>query len=326
MLSMCPRIVSLVLLTLQVTVGPSGQAFAAPQSDIVVDAVVATVDDKPITLSELRSRLVPPRHLSLAEAKRDQEALKTLDALILEKLIEQEAAAKRISATDADIEEYLNEVAKRNTLSKAEFEKALLAEGRSLSGYKQQVRLDILKTRLISSMARGGVSVSDAEVDEYVRSHSETNQTGESVKLRQIFISSFGRDATTLEARATEVSQALEAGDGFAEIAQRFSEGPHASEGGLIGVVATSDLSESVANTVASLDEGEWSTPVESDGGLQIFFVEQRFENSDDQEENQNEELRNEARQSLQQQKSQEKLSSFFSSELYKNHAVDKKL
>jgi parvulin-like peptidyl-prolyl isomerase len=129
-----------------------------------------------------------------------------------------------------------------------------------------------------------------------------------------------------MDARAAEVLQALEAGEGFAEVAQRFSEGPHASDGGLIGVVATSDLSESVASAVAPLDEGEWSTPIESDGGRQIFFVEKRFEESGDDEDNHNEALRSEARQSLQQQKSQDKLSSFFSSELYKNHAVDKKL
>jgi peptidyl-prolyl cis-trans isomerase SurA len=319
-------ILSLVLLALPLTQGLSSSASASPPQEVIVDAVVATVDDKPITLSELRGRLVPPRQLSLTEAGKDQDALKALDALIFERLIEEEATAKRISATDSDIEEYLNEVAKRNGLSRSEFEKALLADGRTLSAYKQQVRLDILRTRLASSMTRGGVSISDAEVDEYIRNHSEIIQSEGTVKLRQIVISSFGRDPTTLRARTSEIFQALEGGEKFADLATRFSEGPQASDGGLIGVVAEKDLSEDISSAIASLNTGEWSAPLETEAGVQIFFIEQRFKGSEEGETDDSDALRNEVRQSLQQQKSQEKLSSFFSGELYKNHAVDKKL
>jgi peptidyl-prolyl cis-trans isomerase SurA len=314
------------LLVLPLILGQAVPAFAAPQAEVVIDAVVATVDDKPITLSELSGRLVPPRKLSLAEASKDEEALKALDALIFEKLIEEEAVAKRITTSESDIEDYLNEVASRNGLSRKDFEKALLAEGRTLAAYKQQVRLDILRTRLASSMTRGGVSISDKEVEEYIESHPELAQSGETVKIRQILISSFGRDATALKARTAEIVQALDDGEKFADVATRFSEGPHASDGGLIGVVAAKDLSGDISSAVSSLDPGEWSSPLESEAGIQIFYVEQRFGGSEEGEDVASDAVREEVRQSLQQQKSQEKLSSFFSNELYKNHSVDKKL
>jgi peptidyl-prolyl cis-trans isomerase SurA len=320
------RILILLLVGFPLTLGPFSGALAVPQEEIVVDAVVATVDDKPITLSELSARLVPPKKLSMSEARGNQEVLKTLDALIFEKLIEEEATSKRISANDSDIEEYLNEVAKRNGLSGNDFEKALASEGRSLAAYKQQVRLDILRTRLASSMTRGGVSISDAEVDEYISNNPEMLQAGETVKLRQIVISSFGRDEKALQSRTAEALAALEGGEKFADVASRFSEGPHASDGGLIGVVAEKDLSADITSAISSVDEGEWTSPLASESGVQIFFVEQRFEGSEGSEEGGNDVIRNEVRQSLQQQKSQEKLSSFFSTELYKNHAVDKKL
>jgi peptidyl-prolyl cis-trans isomerase SurA len=246
--------------------------------------------------------------------------------LIFEKLIEEEAVTKRITTTDSDIEDYLNEVASRNGLSRKDFEKALAAEGRTLEAYKQQVRLDILRTRLASAMTRGGVSISDKEVDEYIESHPELLQSGETVKLRQIVVSSSGRDSTALEARSAEILKALDDGEKFADVASRFSEGPHASDGGLIGIVAAKDLSEDISSAISSLDPGEWSSPVESEAGIQIFFVEQRFDGSEEGENSASDAVREEVRQSLQQQKSQEKLSSFFSNELYKNHAVDKKL
>jgi peptidyl-prolyl cis-trans isomerase SurA len=320
------HILCLLLVTPLLIQGVGSLAFASPQGDVVIDAVVATVDDKPITLSELSARLAPPRKLSLTEAARDAEALKALDALIFEKLIEEEAVTKRITTTDSDIEDYLNEVASRNGLSRKDFEKALAAEGRTLEAYKQQVRLDILRTRLASAMTRGGVSISDKEVDEYIESHPELLQSGETVKLRQIVVSSSGRDSTALEARSAEILKALDDGEKFADVASRFSEGPHASDGGLIGIVAAKDLSEDISSAISSLDPGEWSSPVESEAGIQIFFVEQRFDGSEEGENSASDAVREEVRQSLQQQKSQEKLSSFFSNELYKNHAVDKKL
>jgi peptidyl-prolyl cis-trans isomerase SurA len=320
------HILGLLFLALPLIQGLSTPSFASPQGEMVIDAVVATVDDKPITLSELSARLLPPRKLSLAEAAKDAEALKALDALIFEKLIEEEAVTKRITTTDSDIEDYLNEVANRNGLSRKDFEKALAAEGRNLAGYKQQVRLDILRTRLASAMTRGGVSISDKEVDEYIESHPEILQSGETVKLRQILVSSVGRDTETLKARSAEILQALDSGEKFADVATRFSEGPHASDGGLIGIVAAKDLSEDISSAISSLDAGEWSSPLESEAGIQIFFVEQRFGGSEESGDGASDAVRDEVRQSLQQQKSQEKLSSFFSNELYKNHAVDKKL
>ena len=320
------HILRLLCATLPLSQGLGTPAFASPQGEVVIDAVVATVDDKPITLSELSARLVPPRKLSLAEAAKDAEALKALDGLIFEKLIEEEAVTKRITAADSDIEDYLNEVATRNGLSRKDFEKALAAEGRNLADYKQQVRLDILRTRLASAMTRGGVSVGDKEVDEYIDNHPEILQTGESVKIRQVFISSVGRDPEALKARSAEILQALDDGERFADVATRFSEGPQASDGGLIGIVAAKDLSEDISSAISSLDAGEWSSPLESKAGVQIFFVEQRFGGSEEGDNSASEAVRDEVRQGLQQQKSQEKLSSFFSNELYKNHAVDKKL
>jgi hypothetical protein len=58
-------------------------------TEIVIDAVVATVDDKPITLTDLSARLTPRRKLSFQQAAQDQEAQQALDAMILEKLIEE---------------------------------------------------------------------------------------------------------------------------------------------------------------------------------------------------------------------------------------------
>ena len=112
---------------------------AAPQ-ELVIDAIVGSVDDKPITLSDLNARLAP-RRLTLAEAGKEPEASRVLDQIILEKLLEEEAKAKRVNVTDAEVQEYLQEVMQRNGLSEGEFQAALAKEGRSVSAYKQQIKI-----------------------------------------------------------------------------------------------------------------------------------------------------------------------------------------
>ena len=318
--------------------GSPGTASAAPEKkpnssiervsdEVVLDGIVASIDDKPITLSELLARLSPPRKLSFKEASKDQEALKTLDMIILERLIEEEASAKKVSISDAEVEDYINEVANRNSLSRPDFEAALKKEGQSIERYRKQIRFDILRSKLMSTMMRGGVSVSDAEVDQYISDHPELSHSGTTLKLSLITIKAQDRSPEQMQTKVAEVLSALDAGDRFADVAQRFSDGPNAAEGGSLGLVAEQDLSGEIFDAVFSIEEGGHSKPIANDQGVQIFYVEQRFSAiDDDDDEERQEAIRQEVKASLQKQKAQERMSSFFISDLYKSHSVDKKL
>lgn len=295
--------------------------------EVVLDAVVASVDEKPITLSELGNRLTPPRKLSLQELRTDAEAQKALDALTFERVLEAEATTKRISVVDAEIDEYINEVAARNSLSRGEFEAVLAKEGKSITWYKRQIRTDILRTKLASTIVRGGISVSDGEIDEYLSNHPTFKSEGASVKLRVITISPEGRTPEDMAARVKSVQDALESGTPFVEVAAKMSDSSNSSEGGLLGVVAEKDLSSEIFDAVMSLETGKHSAPVVSDKATQIFFVEQRFGSQDGEhdEDETKEAMREEARATIQKQKSEQKLAAYFSTELLQAHSVDKK-
>jgi peptidyl-prolyl cis-trans isomerase SurA len=304
----------------------AGAAVTSPGQEIMLDAIVASVDDKPITLSDLSKRLSPPRKLSFKEASKDQDALKVLDAMILERLLELEAAAKHLSISDEEVEDYINEVAARNSLSRPDFEVALKKEGQTIETYRNQIRFDILRTKLMSTMMHGGVSVSDGEIDDYIAAHPELSKSGTILKLSVISIASEGRSQEQVETKIAEVIGALDAGDAFSEVAKRFSDGPNAQEGGSLGIVAEGDLSPQIFESVFSLDADQHTPPLRSERGAQIFFVEQRFSAIDDDEEAREEAIRKEVKATLQKQKSQDRMSSFFINDLYKHHAVDKKL
>ena len=297
----------------------------APPKEIVIDAIVASVDDKPITLSDLNSRL-SPRKLSMAEAGKDAEALKVLDQIILEKLMEEEARAKRLNVADSDVDDYIREVAQRNGLSMSDFESALATEGRSMTAYKQQIKLDIIKAKLTSSLVRGGVSTTDAEVDEYIASHPELKNAGKYLKLHHIVIPKEGRSPEDVRVKLAQTQASLDGGESFVQVAQRVSDTASSPEGSFLGIIPLSDLSPGIAEAVSPLRAGQHSSPMETPNDIQIFFVEERLGAEAEAPEVDEEKLRDEVRQILQKQKTKDRLAAYFNNELYKNHAVDKRL
>lgn len=314
----------------------TSQAFAAPSnppkatdSDIIIDAVVASVDEKPITLNEVRSRLTTPRKISVKELSADHEAQETLETIIGERVLEAEAAAKRISIDESEIEDYINEVAARNSLSRSDFEGVLKKEGKSIDWYKRQVRSEITKTKIASTITKGGMSVSDQEIDEYLSSSHSLSGEGASIKLRVITIYKTGRSQEEIDAKIKLVEEALDAGKSFESVAKEFSDNTNKDDGGLLGTVAEKDLSSNIFDAVLSVETGKYSKPVVTDNDVQFFFVEERFAAKDEDEDEDDEEhqkaRREEARKVIQDRKTKEKLSSYFGLEIQKNHTIDKK-
>ena len=299
----------------------SSTSASAASSEEVIDMVVASVAGKPITLNDLAARLSPPRHLDIATASRDPEVRAVLDTIILEQLIQAESQARRIAVSNDEIERYLDEVAERNQLTREGFEKALESEGRSLTQYKSQIQTEILRSRIANNYLKGGVTVSAEEIDTYLEEHPELKQSGARIGLSQIAISSENRDHDQLAARVAEVRAALDRGTPFSQVAIEFSDGPHAREGGSLGILSESDLSPAIFEAVFPLKAGEVSSDVRTPEGIQIFRVDERIvpESAEDG-------AREAARQALYRQKLDSGMQGFFESELYKRYGVDKKI
>jgi peptidyl-prolyl cis-trans isomerase SurA len=310
---------------------------AVAQSDAgepVLEAVVASVDEKPITLLDVCQRLPGKPRLALTDAAKSVEFKQMLETIVLETLVEEESKVRRLDVGDPEVEQYIDEVARRNNLERSGFESALTSEGKDLAEYKKQVRFEILKSKLLSSSIRGAVAVSEEEVDRHLADQPASHApTGNTVTLRQILVKTESRSEVEALARATELRQKIEDGESFQEVAQSYSEGTDAAEGGLVGTVAEKDLSSEIFDAVFSLQTGETSPPVKTALGYQIFHVDSRTSTNDEDEDDIEEAeqkrktaLRDEARKVLMERKAQEKMSSYFLHDLYKAHSVDKKI
>lgn len=297
-------------------------AFAhSEESGIFVDAVAASVNGRPITLREVGKRLTPPRRLTLKEASNDPQAREVLDVIILEKVLADEAEAKKIIVSDEEIGQYLEEIAARNGLSVPDLQVALEKENRNLEDYKRQIRTDILKSKLASSFVKGGVGVSKKEIDEYLNDHPELSKAGKKVKLRQIFVSTSNRSPDEAREILVKAKDRLSEGEEFGDLAKELSEAPEAAEGGLLDLMAETEMHPKLFDALFSLDEDEVSEVTELGSGLHLFKIEERLSDDEDTDK-----VYEEAEKILKQQKAQERMSTYFTDELFKQHSVDKKI
>jgi peptidyl-prolyl cis-trans isomerase SurA len=299
---------------------------AAPlraDESVFVNAVVASVDGTPITMQDLNKRLSPPRQISLKEASNDTEARQVLDSIIMELLIKQEAESRKISATEEEVNQYLDEVAKRNNITVDTLPTALAAENKDFASYKKQVEVDILRSKLASNHMKGGVSVSHQEIEAYLGDHPELAQKGSRVLLRQIFVSGSAHTAEEAREKIDTARKRLADGEDFTEVAASLSEGPEAAEGGKLDSLAESDMHPNIFNAVLPLKEGEFTEIVETPAGLHIFKLEERL-NAEDKDARKA--LEEEVSKTIKQQKMQDRMNTYFTQELFKLHSVDKKI
>ncbi len=298
-------------------------AYRTPEAEeVLIDTVVASVNGKPITLRELSGRLRPPREMTLREASKDPEVRYILDMLIMERLIHDEAERRRLSASDSEVERYIDEIATRNGLDRNAFENALKEEGRSLPLYRRQVETDILRSKLVADLMNSLPAISEKEIENYLDEHPELKGDGTKLKLRQIFLPATEENLSEIRERMEDLLSKLEDGERFENLAREYSEGVEAKEGGSLGVVSESDLSATIFDAVFSLEEGEASDIVKTPAGLHIFLVEKRFEDEDDSRD----ELEEEVRELLEQQKLEVRMQSYFATEIFETHTVDKKI
>jgi len=123
--------------------------------------------------------------------------------------------------------------------------------------------------KLLAAEVLADVEVSEAEVEQYYREHTEEFATPETVTVRQILV------ATSNEAR--DVRRRLRRdGRSFAVLAQTLSRGPEASAGGLMGTFARGQLPAELETVVFTLAAGDTSEVVQTPLGFHVLRLDAR--------------------------------------------------
>ena len=260
--------------------------FAVPTGYLqaeITNRVVATVNSDIITLHELNTSIkrvtgLSPRDLRQRDVEKYFELRRAvLNTSINEKIAQQEIARLEIKVTAKDIEESIEQVKRENNFTHEELIQGLKAEGITLEEYKERIKEEIQRYRLVNYEVKSKIVVTEEDVRRYYENHIDGYRAVHEVRLARIFLRVGNPDDAEEIARVrhlgSEILQGLRQGRDFFEMAKKYSQGPTASEGGDLGWVALNNLETRLRNTISKLSPGAYTDLNPAPSGFQIIKV-----------------------------------------------------
>jgi parvulin-like peptidyl-prolyl isomerase len=261
----------------------------------VVDGVAAVVNEKVITFSQVRKEVDPTEaqyreiYSGVELVEKVKEArLSALKSLIERELIIQEFNTKGFFIPDNVVEERIRQIVKRDYEGdRAALVRTLQANGLSVSGFKEQIRNQIIVTAMRSRNISSSVIVSPYAIEQYYQDNVRQFVQPDQAKLRMIFLKRglFKEKRKGPDGKEREVDPQrlimedilakVQTGSEFASLARGYSEGPQRTNGGDLGWVSGTTLRPELAKIAFTLMPGQNSGIVETDDGYYILLVEE---------------------------------------------------
>ncbi|MBK8016361.1 MAG: peptidylprolyl isomerase [Betaproteobacteria bacterium] len=251
---------------------------------ILVDRVIAVVNNEVITQLELEEQV----KLASRELTRQGTALpqrELLDKQLLERMITtrvlvQYAKETGLRVDEAQVDRAVSRLAKENKMSPAELKEFLQEEGVDFSRYREDVRNDIFIARLREREVEGRVSVSDAEIESYLKGQQASGRNDEFNLLHILVTVPEAAAPDQIQARKTRAEEALaklRQGADFKQVSATYSDATNALQGGELGWRSVGRLPSIFAQAVSGMKPGDVSGLLRSPNGFHILkLVEKR--------------------------------------------------
>lgn len=257
---------------------------AATPAEETLDGIAAVVNEDVVLQSELRAEVDFVRKQMRRNGQRvPPDSIlreRILERLILENIQLQRAEQRGISVDDEAVNNALRNMADRNGTSLSGLRERVEAEGMDFQRLRNDIRRQLIVSRLRQREVASQVQISEDEVDSAIDRMEQANQQQAEYNLRHILIG-LPSDATSAEVtEAREEAQALverlRDGADFTSVATRASDGPEALNGGDLGWRSTTSLPTLFVEAIRGMSSGTISDPLRSPNGFHILKVEDR--------------------------------------------------
>ena len=254
-------------------------AGAAAQRTTLVDRIVAIVNKEVITASELANAVGSAerelRRRGSAPPERAVLERQMLERLILDKAQAQLARDTGIRVDELQLDRAVQRIADGNKMTLAEFRSALERDGVPFDTFRQDVREQIILTRLREREVDDKIQVSDSEIDLFLDQVKSAPAERVEYNLAHILVRVPEQASPEqVEAARRRVEQALSEvreGRDFAQVAATYSNSPEALQGGTLGWRAHDRLPELFADALERLQPGDITRPLRSPAGFHLL-------------------------------------------------------
>ena len=256
----------------------------------VVEEIVAKVNGDIITRGELerqrRALEMELKQQGVTGPKMD-ELLKQREQDVLRDQIDQLLLVQRardINVTvDPEVTKRLAEIQVQSKIADPDKFQAWVREqaGMAYEDFRDHMKKQMLTQRVIGMEVTSRIAIPEAEKRQYYEEHKEEFVRQEEVYLREILVSTEGKDEAGIaaaEKKAKDLVARARRGEKFYELARDHSDAATAKNFGELGWWEKKDLNQEIAKIVFSEKKNYVTDPIKVPNGFIILKVEDRHE------------------------------------------------
>ena len=249
------------------------------ESKQLLDKVVAVVNNGVITSSELDKQVELSKKQILAQ-KMQMPKESVLRKQVLQHLIDvdlqmQMAKQNGIKVDSTELNSAIERVATMNHITLTQLREEITKQGISWKEYRSNIRKEMLITRLQQKAVGKDISVTNEQVDQYLKTASKADNTELTYHLQNIVIP-LNEEPTTEQLKKAKTSAdslltKIKKGEDFSRLAIEESSGEVALEGGDLGERHLAELPELFAKEVIHMKVGQVVGPLRAGNGFQLI-------------------------------------------------------
>jgi len=243
----------------------SGLSYATE----VIDRIVAIVNDDIITLSDFNKYIVS-LPVQTVEINKDQ----ALNDLVEQMILTQEAAKLGITVTDAEIDRSIENVKGRLDMSDEQMNEMLNKQNLTTEQFRNQWRLQILSGKLVSTLVKGRIAVTDEEIKDLYKQYYGEIENADEVEIAHILISFDASEEQQALQKANKVAELAKSGSNFSKLVSEYSDDTFSKDKeGVLGYFNKGELVSELEDVVSVTEVGKTSGPVKTISGFHIIKV-----------------------------------------------------
>ena len=247
---------------------------------ILLDSVVAIVEDDVIMASELRDRMQILKNNLEAQGRQlppdDVMVRETLDRLILESIQIQKGRRAGVRISDAQLNSAFNRIAAQRRMTLDQFRQGLEAEGESYQAMRENVRQELIIQRVQGGNVSQRIQISDEEIDNFIESEEGRAMMSEEYHLVHALLP-VATDVTpqqedSIKAYVDDLYDRIVGGETFESVISS-SGGEFTFQGGDLGWRKRDDLPSLFADVAPNLEVNQTSEPIRSPSGYHLIYL-----------------------------------------------------
>src|SRR6186997_2536165 len=250
-------------------------AIASPRADII-EQVLVKVNGEIITKTDLEGRQIAALRQKNPNLRPDSDAaLKAALAEVTPSVIV-DAVDEMLMVQKGKELGYTMSTDRFNSIVEN-----IKKENKTMADLRRQLERTMLVQQVQQTEVMQKLQVTDTELKTYYEAHKDEFGTVPQVTLREITInvpvSAQGINVAqddAAKAKAEDVRVKILAGEPFARLASDYSDSGSKANGGLVGPLAKSDLSDELQKAIAGLKTGGVTPVLRTTRGYQIIKIE----------------------------------------------------